>query len=519
MNRIHKKTGLTQTTPLILAAHDRGESLLWGRYEEQVPLCAFTANGLNCRKCFQGPCRINPFGDQPTRGVCGAERDQIVMENLFQATREGVLESARTISSLNESLSDQDFSDLGSDFPRQTRKRLSDHGILPVRKGQILEVQNSYFSHRGYLFRTLRDLTRMGLIQYGFLKDLEKYISPAAPAESRLDPEKANILIVGQPPARHISAFRKRIREGDQEKKFNLWLQGIRDIPGFPSIADHGCPEVALAMNLDALIIYPDALLPSLEDLAKKWEIPVFLGEEDNGIDWVAGEALKLAFDHHKKKGRLHPLRIPPNQPPRASIFDRVKDVGEAMKTGQIGGILVIWAEPNVKQAFFDRTLILMENSLNEKLLVFMGGEAGPQANLLEEELGRRMGRRSGNLPGSQISLLNALSSRGEIPRIVTFLRNLNPEKEFNEMPVIVSFPEFYRTSTWAVAVSFLSMGFAVQIGTQLPFWGSPSLSEILLKEWPQISGGILLASPGLPDGPTQAQEIRACIQSRRFAQ
>src|SRR5512139_286956 len=99
MNRIHKKSALGQTTPLILAAHDRRESLLWGRYEEQVPLCAFTANGLNCRKCFHGPCRINPFGDKPTRGVCGADRDQIVMENLFQATLEGVLESARTISS------------------------------------------------------------------------------------------------------------------------------------------------------------------------------------------------------------------------------------------------------------------------------------------------------------------------------------------------------------------------------------------------------------------------------------
>jgi hypothetical protein len=518
MNRIHKKSALAQTAPLILAAHDRGESLLWGRYEEQVPLCAFTANGLNCRKCFHGPCRINPFGDQPTRGVCGADRDQIVMENLFQATLEGVLESARTISSLDESLADQEFPHLDSDFPQQTRKRLSDHGILPVKKVQILEVRNSYFSHKGYLTETLRDLTRMGLIHYGLLKGLGKYPSSPAPAESRYDPEGANILIVGQPPAKHISVFRQRIQEGDRGKKINLWLQGIRDLPALPSIADHGSAEMALAMNLDALIIYPDAHLPSLEDLAKKWEIPVLLGQEDKGIEWIAGQSFELALDHQKKKGRLDSSRIAPSQPPRTSIFDRVRDVQEALSTGQIEGILAIWAEPNVKQAFFERTLTLMENALNEKLLVFVGGEAGTQANLLDEELGQRMGRKAANLPGSRISLLNTLSSRREIPEFVAFLRHLNPEKEFNEMPVVVSFPEFSRTSTWAVAVSFLSLGFAVQLGAQLPFWGSPSLSEVLLKEWPRISGGILLASPSLPDGPTQVQEIKSYIKSRSFA-
>ncbi len=518
MNRIHKKSALAQSTPLILAAHDRGESLLWGRYEEQLPLCAFTANGLNCRKCFHGPCRINPFGDQPTRGVCGANRDQIVMENLFQATLGGVLESARTISSLDGSLSGQEFPDLDSDLPPHTRKRLSGHGILPVRKGQILEVQNSYFSHQGYLTRTLRDLTRMGLIHYGFLKGLGKYVSSSARVESRNDAERANILIVGQPPANHISAFRKKIQEGDQGNKISFWLQGIRDLPAFPSIADHGSPEMALAMNVDALIIYPDAHLPSLEDLGKKWEIPVLLGEEDKGIEWIAGKAFELALDHQKKKARLHSSRIPSSQTPRAPIFDRVKDVRKALSTGQIGGILAIWAEPNVKQAFFERTLTLLENALNEKFLVFVGGEAAAQANLLDEELERRMGRKPPNLPGSEISFLNPLSSRGEIPELVGFLRNLNSEEKFSEMPVVVSFPEFSRTSTWAVAVTFLSIGFAVQLGTQLPFWGSPSLSEVLLKEWPRISGGILLAAPSLPDGPAQAQEMKAYIKSRSLA-
>ena len=103
MNRIHRKSAITKTSEIILAAHDRGEDLLWGRYERQLPLCAFTDNGLSCRKCFNGPCRINPFGDEPSQGVCGADRNQITMENLFQATFAGVLETARASSIVDES--------------------------------------------------------------------------------------------------------------------------------------------------------------------------------------------------------------------------------------------------------------------------------------------------------------------------------------------------------------------------------------------------------------------------------
>src|SRR5512139_2590887 len=111
MERIHKKSALAEVSPLLLAAHDLGAELAWERYERQLPLCAFTSNGLNCRKCFQGPCRINPFGDEPSRGACGADRDQIVMETLFQATRDGALETAQSVALLGLDRTDQGFAE------------------------------------------------------------------------------------------------------------------------------------------------------------------------------------------------------------------------------------------------------------------------------------------------------------------------------------------------------------------------------------------------------------------------
>ena len=516
MNRIHKKSALPPTASLILGAHDRGESLLWGRYEEQLPLCAFTANGLSCRKCFQGPCRINPFGDQPTQGVCGADRDQIVMENFFQPTLEGVLETARSISS--KSLGGQEIFDLDSDLPQETRKRLAGHGILPVRKAQLLEVQNSYFSHKGFLSQTLKDLTRLGLIHYGLLKGLEKSLSSLGMDQFPYDPEGANLLIVGQPFFGHLLALQKKVQDRMGGKKVNLWLQGTRGVPIFPSFPDHGSPEIALTMDLDALIIYPNAYLPSLEGLSRKWKIPVLLPEEAGTIESFVEEAIDMALGHRKKNGPLPASRVPfPAALPRASIFDRVKEVQAALNAGRVRGILLIWSEPNVKQAFFERTLTLMETALNQELLVLVGGDAVAQANLLNEELARRTGRKTDDISGTGIRSLNYLTCWTETPKFIKLLRTLNSEKEFSQMPVVVAFPEFSRTSTWAAAVSFLSLGFAVQLGTQLPFWGSPSLSEVLLKGWPKISGGALLASPSPADGQTQAREMLAYIQARSF--
>jgi hypothetical protein len=439
------------------------------------------------------------------------------MENLFQATLEGVLETARSISSIDESLGGREILDLESDLPRETRKRLAEHGILPVRKGQLLDVQNGYFSHKGYLSQTLRDLTRLGLIHYGLLKGLEKSPSSVGREDLPYDPEGANLLIVGQPALSHLSVLRQKIQDQEAGKKVNLWLQGTRGLPIFPSFPDHGSPEMALAMGLDALIIYPNACFPAMEDLAQKWEIPVLLGDEDKGIERIARKAFELALDHQKKKGHVPPPPISSVQASGASILNRVGAVQEALNAGQIKGILVIWGEPNVKQAFFERTLSLMESALDSKLLVLVGGEAVAQAGLLKEELARRMDKDPAEFPGLPSGNLYYLQSWGEIPRLISFLKALDSDREFHQMPLVVSFPELARASTWATAVSFLSLGFAVQLGTQLPFWGSPPLSEVLLKDWPKISGGALLASPTLPDGQTQAGEMLAYIQARSF--
>jgi len=63
------------------ARNDRVETV-WDRYQAQMPQCGFCDMGLSCRNCVMGPCRVDPFGEGPQKGVCGADADIIVARNL-----------------------------------------------------------------------------------------------------------------------------------------------------------------------------------------------------------------------------------------------------------------------------------------------------------------------------------------------------------------------------------------------------------------------------------------------------
>ncbi len=62
---------------------------VWDRYEAMKPQCGFGDTGLCCRHCLQGPCRIDPFGEGPTTGICGVTADGMVARGLDRAIAAG----------------------------------------------------------------------------------------------------------------------------------------------------------------------------------------------------------------------------------------------------------------------------------------------------------------------------------------------------------------------------------------------------------------------------------------------
>ncbi len=68
---------------IIAKALEDGVETAWDRFIDQQPQCGFGQLGLCCNRCAMGPCRIEPFGKKPDRGVCGATADTIVARNLL----------------------------------------------------------------------------------------------------------------------------------------------------------------------------------------------------------------------------------------------------------------------------------------------------------------------------------------------------------------------------------------------------------------------------------------------------
>lgn len=66
---------------------EKGQQNAWDRLETQLPQCGFGKQGVCCRICAMGPCRISK---KAPLGVCGADVDTIVARNFLRAIAAGV---------------------------------------------------------------------------------------------------------------------------------------------------------------------------------------------------------------------------------------------------------------------------------------------------------------------------------------------------------------------------------------------------------------------------------------------
>jgi carbon-monoxide dehydrogenase catalytic subunit len=83
MDKTYENLTITQDGQLLLKKAEADLiHTVWDRYQEQLPQCGYCEMGLSCRNCVMGPCRVDPFGEGPQKGACGADADIIVARNL-----------------------------------------------------------------------------------------------------------------------------------------------------------------------------------------------------------------------------------------------------------------------------------------------------------------------------------------------------------------------------------------------------------------------------------------------------
>jgi len=85
----HPKSTDPAVMQMVLKAEKLEVKTVWDRYQVMTPQCGFGDTGLCCRHCLQGPCRIDPFGEGPETGICGATADVMVARGLDRAIAAG----------------------------------------------------------------------------------------------------------------------------------------------------------------------------------------------------------------------------------------------------------------------------------------------------------------------------------------------------------------------------------------------------------------------------------------------
>ena len=71
------------------AAEARGAATALDRYEAQQPSCRFGKQGICCRLCNMGPCRVGSSAKGERFGVCGANADTVAARNLLRMIAAG----------------------------------------------------------------------------------------------------------------------------------------------------------------------------------------------------------------------------------------------------------------------------------------------------------------------------------------------------------------------------------------------------------------------------------------------
>ena len=84
-----KRSSDPATVEMLGIVAEENLQVAWDRQEAMEPQCGFGQLGICCRICTMGPCRIDPFGDGPTEGVCGADANIIAARNLIRMIASG----------------------------------------------------------------------------------------------------------------------------------------------------------------------------------------------------------------------------------------------------------------------------------------------------------------------------------------------------------------------------------------------------------------------------------------------
>src|SRR5512139_3537318 len=196
-------------------AGDEGVDLVSDRLRKMMPECAFGELGTCCVMCYMGPCRIDPFGQGPQLGVCGATPDVIAARNFLRAATGGASSHAGHARELAILLLEIGEGRAPGYEVREEGKLLSLAGQLavPVDRGPVNAVA--------------ADVARKPLADSGRMDGQPMNWIRARPSRTEYAKWEKRGLIVSNP-HNEIETAMHRTSMGNDADPLNLWVATLR---------------------------------------------------------------------------------------------------------------------------------------------------------------------------------------------------------------------------------------------------------------------------------------------------
>jgi carbon-monoxide dehydrogenase catalytic subunit len=518
MEFIQKKTADPAVEHFLPIAAEEEISLVWDRYEGQLPECGFCETGLSCRDCLQGPCISHPFRDSNKVGVCGKDKDILASQSLLRLVMKGTMtyldrlmefaegvksgkvtpkKKTETIQIMKEiqGLLNDGGAWAKKEFPRSMTRRWEEANISP--EGMVRDLLKTSQKLEGgvadaeeLLLWTFKSslLGFRAQSLYGRLK--RSVFGDSEPTKivvnlGALRKDRPNLLLCG-----HFSPFLKRkIAEVASKKDVNL--VGVCTDPVLPPYAippatNYGSQEIPLMTGAVDLIVAGDRWVnPSLASAAMKREVPIVPTEvlKRQNLDRFANEIVEKA-----KKSFEFRRNIPRDIPEHVELAlvglsvrtVDTKKIVNAIHKGMIKGIALLSGSNNVKYTQDKELVTIAEEFLKNDILCLSEGEASiglaKYGFLNPNRNGKEVGRGLSELLASLGKNLPAiLDFGGNDNGLTSFLFDLSKhgKKEARDYPLLACFAEASRSSEVTEAMWMVAMGVRTYFWPALSVTGS----------------------------------------------
>ncbi len=294
METIHLKTVDPISQELLRSASQQGLELPWERFEKLQPQDGFLRLGLSCPfGCMHGPCRIDPFGRGPEKGVCGLAREEMVAGLLLRLCLQGTMEALAGVPSGKGLPAIRYSTILGA----MVSQALSTNDQQELSLEDILKSTLLLSRPSATYQQLLSQALRLSLLTLGFQEQRGLATSaaslPCTTGYATLTGGAIRIGLSGQPSSALLSALGQEVKEVSttpvQLVALGDWL--VLEERFLPIACTSGESELLLSSGAIHLLLAGAGTDPGLIHLCGKMNIPVVPDGQDADVVEMIGRA------------------------------------------------------------------------------------------------------------------------------------------------------------------------------------------------------------------------------------